>query len=94
MRDIYNVEDKLDRLIVHDSCRELELSNRLLRNQRNAYISGFSIFLSLVFVRLYVSMKQIHEWRNEIKDLKSDVTKENTVGKGERDTNPEDKKSK
>ena len=79
MYSINKFESKLDSVFVHDSCRETELNNRLLRNQRNAYISGFNIFLSLVFVRLYITMKQMYEWRNELKDLKEakEETKKN-----------------
>jgi hypothetical protein len=45
---------------------------KLFRNQRNAYISGFNVFLTIVFYRLFVSMKQMHEWREDLKELEKE----------------------
>jgi hypothetical protein len=69
MRVISQVETKLE---LHGGlggpCRDVELKMKLFANQRNSYIAGFNVFLSLVIFRLYVTMKQIHEWRREMKD--------------------------
>jgi len=45
-----------------------------LRKERGAYISGFGIFLSLVFYRLVELQKQIFEYRKVIKANKLDKT--------------------
>ncbi len=71
IRTISSVEEKLEYKGLESTCREWELKVRLFSNQRNAYISGFSVFLSIVFHRLFITMKQMHEWREELKDLKS-----------------------
>lgn len=67
IRIITNVESRLDVGTISGPCRDLELKSKLFVNQRNSYIAGFNVFLSLVFYRLYVTMKQVHEWRNDIK---------------------------
>ena len=68
IRTINSVESKLDYAGLDNICREFELKVRLFANQRNAYISGFNVFLSMVFFRLFVTMKQMHQWRQELKE--------------------------
>jgi hypothetical protein len=62
IRSINNAEEKLDEGS-ESLCQDLVLRVSLFRNERNAYISGFNVFLTLVFYRLFVTMKQMHEWR-------------------------------
>ena len=50
-------------------CLELQQKVKLFRNQRNAYITGFNVFLSLIFYRLFVTMSQMHSWRNDLKEI-------------------------
>jgi hypothetical protein len=68
IRTITQVESKLDGHLLGGPCRDLELKVKLFVNQRNSYISGFNVFLSLVFYRLFVTMKQVHEWRKNLKE--------------------------
>ena len=40
---------------------------RLFLNERNAYITGFSLFLAIVLFRLLQMMSQIHGFRKQLK---------------------------
>ena len=68
MRTINQVESaniyKEDNNLFMDMQRKI----KLFRNQRNAYISGFNVFLSLVLYRLFVTMRMMWMWREDLKE--------------------------
>ena len=49
-------------------CFDLKQKVKLYRNQRNAYMTGFNVFLSLIFYRLFVTMSNVYTWRNDLKE--------------------------
>lgn len=46
-----------------------ELKMDLFRNERNAYITGFSMFMFLILVRLVDIQKKLHEARADVKAM-------------------------
>eukprot|EP00670_Eutreptiella_braarudii_P003659 CAMPEP_0174304996 /NCGR_PEP_ID=MMETSP0809-20121228/61144_1 /TAXON_ID=73025 ORGANISM="Eutreptiella gymnastica-like, Strain CCMP1594" /NCGR_SAMPLE_ID=MMETSP0809 /ASSEMBLY_ACC=CAM_ASM_000658 /LENGTH=73 /DNA_ID=CAMNT_0015411379 /DNA_START=224 /DNA_END=445 /DNA_ORIENTATION=+ len=50
--------------------------NRILRNQRNAYISGFGLFMFFLCCRLVYLMNKLHQEREKEKAHEADQNKD------------------
>jgi len=65
MRRIFQLEERHEKFV--GSVGDGDVKMHLFANQRNAWISGFSLFLIIVIYRLLVLMEQLHDSRRQLK---------------------------
>eukprot|EP01116_Phalansterium_solitarium_P017521 TRINITY_DN4338_c0_g1_i1.p1 TRINITY_DN4338_c0_g1~~TRINITY_DN4338_c0_g1_i1.p1 ORF type:complete len:152 (-),score=24.12 TRINITY_DN4338_c0_g1_i1:253-708(-) len=70
MRSIYMLDEKLDKGST-GATAELMMKLRLFHSQRNAYITGFSLFLMLVLYRFQDLISQLHQARSAVLGAKT-----------------------